>query len=199
MLKTQIPESNTDFDIVLPNSVTTLSDYSFSNANMKNFDIGTGVTSIPQYCFAYTGKLTTFNFRNVTAIGDFAFSGSNIQTINLPNLLTTLGTGCFQFAKATEITLGSGITTIAASAFYQCTFCTKFTIGINVNNILSNAITNLTACNELICLPTTPPALNASALTGLKSTCVIKVPSASLTAYQTAANWSAHASKMVGV
>lgn len=191
--------ATTDFDIALPNSVTTLSDYSFYSANMKNFDVGTGVTSIPQYCFGHTGKLTTFNFRNVTAIGDNAFNSSNIQTINLPNSLTTLGVGCFQFAKATEITLGSGITTIAAFAFYQCTFCTKLTIGINVNNILSNAITNLTACNELICLPTTPPALNASALTGLKSTCVIKVPSASLTAYQTATNWSAHASKMVGI
>ena len=191
--------ATTDFGITLPNSVTTLSNYSFSYANMRNFDIGTGVTSIPQYCFSSTGKLTTFNFRNVTAIGDNAFFGSNIQTINLPNSITTLGTACFQSTKATEITLGSGITTIATHAFNQCTFCTKFTIGINVANILSNAIAGLTACNELICLPTTPPVLNANALTGLKSTCVIKVPSTSLIAYKTAANWSAHASKMVGV
>lgn len=188
-----------DFDITLPNSVTTLSDYSFYYANMKNFDVGTGVTSIPQYCFAYTGKLTTFNFRNVTAIGDNAFYGSNLQTINLPNTIATIGSGCFQFAKATEIIVGSGIATITSFAFNSCTFCTKFTMGVNVTNIQSTAMGQLTACNELICLPASPPTLNSSALTGLKSTCVIKVPSASLTAYQTATNWSVHASKMVGV
>lgn len=191
--------ATTDFDIVLPNSVTNLSDYSFNFANMKNFDVGTGVTSIPQYCFAYTGKLTTFNFRNVTAIGDNAFYGSNIQTISLPNSVATLGQGCFQYSKATEIAIGSGVATISAFAFNQCTFCTKFTIGVNVTSIQSTALGQLTACNELICLPTTPPALNVSALTALKSTCVIKVPATSLTSYQTATNWSAHASKMVGI
>ena len=191
--------ATTDFDITLPNSVTTLSDYSFYYANMKNFDIGTGVTIIPQQCFSYTGKLNTFNFRNVSTIGIAAFYFSNIKTINLPNSVTTLGDGCFQFAKATEITLGSGITTIPASAFYQNTSCLKFTIGVNVSSIGTNGLGSLSACNELICLPTTPPTITTSTLTGLKTACVIKVPSASLTAYQTATNWSAHASKMVGV
>lgn len=188
-----------DFDIALPSSVITLSDYSFYYANMKNFDIGTGVTSIPQYCFAYTNKLTTFNFRNVTTIGDSAFNSSNLQTVALPNSVTTLGPGCFQYAKATEISVGSGVSTITSFAFNSCTLCTKFTIGVNVTSIQSTALAQLSACNELICLPITPPTIISNTLTGLKSTCAIKVPAASLTLYQTAANWSVHASKMVGV
>lgn len=191
--------ATTDFDITLPNSVTTLSDYSFYYANMKNFDIGTGVTSIPSYCFSYTSKLNIFNFRNVTEIGNNAFFGSNIQTISLPDSVTTLGTGCFQFAKATEIILGSGITTIPASAFYQNASCLKFTIGVNVSSIGTNGLGYLSACNELICLPTTPPTITTSTLTGLKTTCVIKVPSASLTAYQTATNWSAFAARIQAI
>ncbi|WP_213032959.1 hypothetical protein, partial [Acinetobacter sp. ANC 4654] len=82
---------------------------------------------------------------------------------------------------------------------YQNTFCLKLTLGLNVSDIASNGLGVLSACNELICPRQTPPTITANVLTGLKSTCVIKVPSASLTAYQAATNWSTHASKMVGV
>lgn len=188
-----------DFDINLPNSVNTLSTYSFYYSNMKNFDIGSSVTTIPQYCFGYTNKLENFNYRNVTTINNSAFYGSNLKYNLIPDTVTTLQTGCFQYAKSVEVSVGSGITTIPASAFYQNTSCLKFTIGVNVSSIDTNGLGALSACNELICLPTTPPTITTSTLTGLKTTCVIKVPSASLTAYQTATNWSVHASKMVGV
>lgn len=191
--------STSEFDIKLPNSVVTLSDYSFEYAGMKNFDIGIGVTSIPTYCFQYTSKLVSFNFRNVKNIANNAFYGSNLQTINIPNSMEMIGLGCFQNVKAVEINTGNGITNIPAFAFSGCTACLKFIIGSNITNIDSNGISQLNSCNELICLPFNPPSLNTSALNNLKSTCVIKVPSASLSTYQTAANWSTHASKMIGV
>lgn len=188
-----------DFDITLPNSVTTLSDYSFYYANMKNFDLGTGVTIIPQQCFSYTNKLETFNYRNATTVKGGAFYGSNLKYNLIPNTVTTIEVGAYQYAKSVEVSIGAGVTSIPAYAFYQNTFCTKFTLGINVVSIASNGLGYLSACNELICLPTTPPTVTADALAGLKTTCVIKVPAASLSAYQTAPNWSAHAAKMVGI
>lgn len=191
--------ATTDFDITLPNSVTTLSDYSFYSANMKNFDIGTGVTIIPQQCFSYTNKLETFNYRNATTVKENAFYGSNLKYNYIPETVTTIGVGSYQFANSVEVSIGAGVTSIPAYAFYQNTLCTKFTLGINVISIASNGLGGLSACNELICPRATPPTITADALTGLKSTCVIKVPAASLNAYKTASRWSAHASKMVGV
>lgn len=192
-------DSTTDFDITLPNAVTTLGAYSFNDCGVKNFDIGTGVTSIPDNCFRYTLKLSTFNFRNVTSIGVNAFYSSNLSLLTIPNTITTISDGAFYFCKATDINTGNGITTIENSAFSQCISCTKFTIGSAVTSIEYNGMSYLSACNELHCLPTTPPTITTNSLIGLKSTCSIKVPSASLTAYQTATNWSAYSSQMVGV
>lgn len=191
--------ATTDFDITLPNSVTTLSDYSFYSANMKNFDLGTGVTIIPQQCFSYTNKLETFNYRNATTVKENAFYGSNLKYNYIPETVTTIEVGSYQFANSVEVSIGAGVKSIPAYAFYQNTLCTKFTLGINVISIASNGLGGLSACNELICPRATPPTITADALTGLKSTCVIKVPAASLNAYKTASRWSAHASKMVGV
>ena len=191
--------STVDFNITLPNSVNTLDRYSFASASMKNFDLGTGVTIIPQYCFSSTNKLETFNYRNVTTVKDSAFLGSNLKYNYIPETVTTIEVGSYQYAKSVEVSIGAGVTSIPAYAFYQNTFCTKFTLGINVVSIASHGLSGLSVCNELICPRATPPTITADALTGLKSTCVIKVPAASLAAYQTATNWSVHASKMVGV
>lgn len=192
-------ESTVDFNITLPNSVNTLDQNSFAYANMKNFDLGTGVTIIPQQCFIYTNKLETFNYRNATTVKGNAFFTSNLKYNYIPETVTTIEIGSYQYAKSVEVSIGAGVTSIPAYAFYQNTFCTKFTLGINVVSIASNGLGGLSACNELICPRDTPPTITADALTGLKSTCVIKVPTASLAAYQTATNWSVHASKMVGV
>lgn len=191
--------STVDFNITLPNSVNTLDQYSFAYAGMKNFDLGTGVTIIPRQCFSYTNKLETFNYRNATTVKESAFYGSNLKYNYIPETVTTIELGSYQHAKSVEVSIGAGVTSIPAFAFYQNTFCTKFTLGINVVSIASNGLSGLSACNELICPRATPPTITADALTWLKSTCVIKVPAASLAAYQTATNWSVHASKMVGV
>lgn len=188
------------FNCILPNSVNVLLDYCFSSAGFTGFDIGLGVTTIPSNAFSYTGKLENFNYRNVTTVKGSAFYGSNLKYNLIPSTVTTIESGAYQNAKSVEVSTGNGITQITAFAFARNTLCQKFTIGLNVSSILASGLAGLSACNELICLPISPPSLiNASALDGLKATCVIKVPAASLSAYQTAPNWSAHAAKMVGI
>lgn len=189
-----------DFNCVLPNSVNELSDYSFDSAGFKGFDMGLGVTTIPAYAFSYTGKLENFNYRNVTKVKGSAFYGSNLKYNLIPSTVTTIEGGAYQYANSVEVNTGNGITQITAFAFASNTLCQKFTIGLNVSSILASGLASLSACNELICLPISPPSLiNASALNGLKGTCVIKVPATSLTAYQAAAFWSAYSAQMVGI
>lgn len=192
--------ATTSFDITLPNAVTSIGTYSFNYSGVKNFDIGTGVTSIPTYAFGYTQNLETFNYRNVTSIAASAFYNSRLKYNIIPNTVTSIAGGAFNNAQSVEVHTGNGITTILALTFGAHTSCLKFTIGSAVTSIATNGFTSLTACTELICLPTTPPALaGTTGLASLSTGCVIKVPSASLTAYQTATNWSTKASQMVGV
>ena len=165
--------------------------------------IAGAVTSIGSYCFQGWAKLTSITFpaSSLTSIGAYAFYNcTKLESIIIPNSVTTINDSTFKSCSgALTINTGNGIQTIPTSCFQDCSACTSFTIGSAVNNIQSGSLTNLASCNEMIVKPTTPPALNANAIQFLKSTCVIKVPSASLTAYQTATNWSAYASKMVGV
>lgn len=165
--------------------------------------IAGAVTSIGNYCFQGWAKATSITFpaSSLTSIGSYAFYNcTKLESINIPNSVTTLSDSSFRSCtSALTINTGNGVQTIPISCFQDASACTSLTIGTAVNNIQAGSISNFTACNEMILKPTTPPTLAVNAIQNLKSTCVIKVPSASLTAYQTATNWSAHASKMVGV
>ena len=123
-----------------------------------------------------------------------------MNTLNLGTGLQTIAPAAFYNCRAvTSITIPNEVTTIGLEAFYDCRAATFIQIGSAVTSIGGSAFHNAIACNEMRCLPLTPPSIIANTLNNLKSTCVIKVPAASLTLYQTAANWSAHASKMIGV
>ena len=164
--------------------------------------IGSGVTTIGTFAFAAWSAATSLTLPNtVTAISDYAFNTwSALTTLNLTSGLQTIGQNAFTNCTAlTSITIPNSVTSIGNEAFYNCSAVTFIQIGSGVTSIDGNAFYNATACNEMRCLPLTPPSILVNTLTNLKSTCVIKVPAASLSAYQTAANWSAHASKMVGV
>lgn len=164
--------------------------------------IGSGVTTIGTYAFNDWSAATSLTIPNsVTTISDYCFTGwSLMNTLNLGTGVTTIGQYAFNGCSAlTSITIPNSVTTIGQYGFYGCVAATFIQIGSAVTSIGGNAFYNATACNEMRCLPLTPPSIIVNTLTNLKSTCVIKVPAASLSAYQTATNWSAHSSKMVGV
>jgi len=77
----------------------------------------------------------------VHTIGDRAFEGA-LTSINIPDSVTSIGEECFRNCKATEIAIGSGITTIPKGAFSgtgTSKKLTKLTIGDNVKYIAKNA------------------------------------------------------------
>lgn len=122
---------------------------------------------------------------------------------------------------ATGLILKGEITAIYYSAFNSWTKAKILELPPKIQIIDSFAFANWGAVSNLIlpetltsignfalpvsgltllkCLPSVPPSTSGNSLAGLPNACVIEVPSASLFAYQTAANWSAHASKMIGV
>lgn len=136
----------------------------------------------------------------VTQIGQLSFANwYNATQLTLPNSLTLISQNAFANWRALlEINIPNSVKTIADSAFASSLACKKLTLGSGLTNIGAGAFT-LSACDELISLAVAPPAIQSTSFSSLKTTCVIKVPTASLSAYQAAANWSTHASKIVGV
>ena len=87
---------------------------------------------------------------------------------------------------------------IGECAFDSCTNLTSIIIPssvIKIDNYAFNQCNNLTS---VIILSTTPPTLSSTnAFMGIPSNVVFTVPKGTLSAYQTATNWSDYADKMV--
>ncbi|MEG1855673.1 MAG: leucine-rich repeat protein [Acinetobacter sp.] len=187
------------------------------SGNLNNFPDNIGVItlssdftgSIRDYAMQAIGNPTSmFNKATglimnsgVTSIGVLSFSGWTLGTILvLPTTLLTVGNQAFStWSALLEILIPNSVTSLGNGAFQTATACKKLTLGTSLATIGASAFVSLTACDEIICLRTAPPVIQSNTFNSLKTTCVIKVPSASLAAYQTAPNWSVHASKMVGV
>ncbi|MEI6238824.1 MAG: leucine-rich repeat domain-containing protein [Planctomycetia bacterium] len=74
--------------------------------------------------------------RSVTTIADGAFAYARLTRITIPNRVTSLGSNAFAHAQSlASVTLGTGITSVPAGAFFDCPALRSFTIPGNVTTI----------------------------------------------------------------
>ena len=140
----------------------------------KNTTIPNTVTSIGSSAFSGCSSLTSITIPSgVTSIGSYAFDGcSGLTSITIPNTVTFIGNYAFSGCSSlTSITIPSGVTSIGSYAFNRCTGLTSIT-----------------------CEATNPPTIVGNTLPGTSVVQHIYVPSASVSAYQAASNWSSYAS-----
>lgn len=109
-----------------------------------------------------------------------------------------------QFADGTyalcKIDLPSTLTTMDVAALRNAKNLRTITIPVNVSTIQAQVLSGCTSLQRISFLPTTPPTVaNANAFSGIPTTCVVEVPSASLAAYQAATNYASISAQMVGV
>ena len=131
-------------DLVIPNSVTTIDDYAFSNCYGLNGSLTlsnslkTIGTSAFNWCQELKGNLTLPD--SVTTIGDNAFRNCYKFTGNLtiPNSVTTIGYGAFYncFGFTGDLTIPNSVTTIGVGAFQKCP-------GFTGSLILPNSVTTI--------------------------------------------------------
>ena len=92
-------DENTEIkDLVIPTSVTSISDDAFGGCSgLTSVTIGNSVTSIGYCAFAGCYGLTSVTFGNsVTSIGIYAFHGcSGLTSVTIPNSVTSIGAGAF--------------------------------------------------------------------------------------------------------
>ena len=107
-------------DLVIPNSVTTIDDYAFSN------------------CYGLNGSLTLSN--SLKTIGNSAFycCAELKGNLTLPDSVTTIGDNAFHYCyKFTgNLTIPNSVSTIGYSAFYNCW-------GFNGNLTIPNSVTTI--------------------------------------------------------
>lgn len=133
--------------VTLPNSLTYLGDYAFSNCkDLASISIGTGITEIPYMCFTGCNALTSVDLpEHVTSIGGGAYSYcnglvsitlpssiqavgasafascSNLEEVVIPDNVTTLGEKAFQYDKKLKhVQIGKGVATLEKDLFNSC-------------------------------------------------------------------------------
>ena len=154
--------------------------------------------TIRDYLFENCTKLEEIIIENgITDIGAYAFSEcTKLRKINLPDSIKSIATHAFDRVPFTGyIKLPSSLKTLSG-AFRNCTKVTAFDVPTGVKSIVSSTFLNCTALDTIIlrsntlCTLATITTFNGTPFrtTGVGGTAY--VPSALISQYESATNWS---------
>lgn len=140
------------------------------------------------------------------SIGDNAFYAANNNMwskatgLTIANTVQTIGSNAFyNWAAVTALTIPNSVTSIDYSAFEGLTSVTSLTIGSSIQNIGSYGFLGLANCDEIKVLATTPPTITSDTFLNRKTSCVFRVPAASLATYKAAPIWKTFASRIYAI
>lgn len=204
---------NIDKMVINQDITGAISDYAFSATGLnaghflkkaKGLELPDGITSVGQYSFEYWSSAESLILPSTLVLfGQNAFRGwtSALGLVIPEGVESITGTDCFiGWTSATTLELPSTIKSIGSGVFMNWSSLLDLTLPQNLETLAGNTLRNLSSLQYLRCKRLTPPTgLSSSTLSGLNAACIIEVPAASLSAYQAASSWSAHASKMVGI
>ena len=157
-----------------------------------------GATNIPNYAFQDCIYLTDISIPDsVVSLGIHIFSGCvNLSKVSLGQNIEIIESFMFRNCTSlTNITIPERVTKINNYAFGGCYILNNVIIPRNVETIGLGAFNDCAALTTMTILATTPPTLANNAISSTTTT--IYIPAGTLSAYQTATNWSSHASKFV--
>src|SRR5574344_864872 len=106
-------------NVVIPNYIKSIGDYSFMGLGLKTVVIPDSVTDIGTYSFA-GNILTELTIpSSVKTINSFAFCFNKITSVIIPNNVTHIGNYAFSFNQLTSVTISNSIAIIPTYAFYE--------------------------------------------------------------------------------
>ncbi|QTQ12848.1 leucine-rich repeat domain-containing protein [Treponema parvum] len=164
------PNGKTGTSYTVPTSVTVLGDSSFKgNSKLTAIALPTGLTTIED------GAL---------------YACLKLKTVNIPSTLTSIGNAFLGYSKVEDVKIPEGITKLDHMFLYECTKLKTLELPSTLTETGTNLCVNCTALQSVTCMAATPPALGGGAFSGVVLAGVtLKVPSASVSAYQSESIW----------
>lgn len=188
--------------VTIPNSVRNIDNYAFNGCvGITGAAFGTGLTSIGEYVFYNCSGLTNVSLPNsVASIGSGAFNGcTSLININFGPSVTNISEYVFYGCKnLATINIHNTVNSIGNFAFRNCCSLTSLTIPSSVASIGRMAFRGCSGLTSVTIERTTPPELGSNAFENTNN-CAIYVPCNSVSAYQSATNWSTYASRIQAI
>ena len=155
--------------VSLPHSLTTLGVGAFWGSTLTSATFDNSPVAIGDNAFKQS-KLSSISFGSspqVRSIGNSAFESTDLVSVTVPNSVATIGTAAFRScSQLTNVTLPSGLTTIAPDAFSRASL-SAITIPSSVTSIGSGAF-YLTELTNII-IPNSVTAIGDHALNSRRS------------------------------
>ena len=159
-----------------------------------NLNIPNSVTSIGNYSFYGCSSLTSVTIPgSVTSVGDYACSGgSGLTSATIPNSIKSIGQGAFlACSNLSSVTIPNGVTSIGNYAFYECSDLTSVTIGTGIQKIGELVFANCSELTDVFCYAENVPNTNSNAFQdSYIDYATLHVPGASVNLYKSTAPWS---------
>ena len=109
----------------IPETVTSIGDHAFEDANLTSITIPSSVTSFGEAAFE-NSDLTSINIpSSITSIGFAVFWGCNLTSITIPSSVTSIGEKAFKYSSLQSATIPSSVTSIGDQAFAESLLLTS--------------------------------------------------------------------------
>jgi hypothetical protein len=165
-------------------------------------DLGNTISSIGANGFSGCSVLNSVTLPStISTLKDYAFSScASLTSIVMPSVRRIENSVFAYCTSLASITIPSSVTSIGSSAFSDCTSLASITLPPNLTSIGAYAFRRCSSLASVTVEATTPPTLgNNTVFNGCHADLVIYVPAASVSAYQSATNWSTYASKIQAI
>ena len=188
--------------IVIPNTVTTLSNYAFSNCtSLEEITLPNQITYLAQSLFSGCTSLKSITIPNtveyiynyafynctsleeivipgrVSQINNYAFYNcEKLASVQLNNIVTTIGYYCFYNCKElTSIVIPNTVTSLGYNSFQGCSKLSNVTLSESLTTISSNLFQGCTSLEE-INIPDTVKTIDSYAFSGCTNLVSVHFP-----------------------
>ena len=163
------------------------------------YTVPPSVKVLERYSLCESNKLTSLILPDgLTTVEDFAlYACQKLKTVYIPSTLTSIGSHFLGASKVEDVKIPEGVTKLGYQFLDNCSALKTLELPASLTTP-GNLCNGCTALQSVTCKAATPPALESAFKNVVLAGVTLKVPAASVSAYQNAPIWKDFKKPFVG-